>query len=193
MFQVGLLIYRIIDSKTKPSPTVRLAQNSIKQSIIEMSGTASALQIPNEGDRAQTSDLSTPKATDAANMTSHDSATVMPDAQRNGVDSSTSRSQDAGETRSPQPTSLEQIMTSNTYSRTTPPSSPGTSYPPPLQLEYSSSAPMPQTSKEHTVALGDPEVPSHLYTRLPKHFLHKEEGSDELVPDYMRMILLCEY
>lgn len=167
-----------------------------------MSGTASALQLPNEGDLVQTSDLSTPKANDITlpdthvngnSMVNPDSARTMANGQHDVIDISASHSQDMGEIRSPQPTSLAQIMTSTSFTLTTPPSSPGMSYPPPLQLEYSSSAPMPETPKVHTVANGDPDVPSHLYERLPQHFLHKEEGSDELVPDYMRMILLCEY
>jgi threonine dehydratase len=167
-----------------------------------MSGTASALQLPNEGDLAQTSDLSTPKAMETTlpdthangnSMGNQDSARTMANGQHDVVDISASHSQDMGEIRSPQPTSLAQIMTSNSFTLTTPPSSPGMSYPPPLQLEYSSSAPMPDMPKMHTVANGDPDVPSHLYKRLPQHFLHKEEGSDQLVPDYMRMILLCEY
>ncbi|KAJ9104307.1 hypothetical protein QFC20_004589 [Naganishia adeliensis] len=166
-----------------------------------MSGTASALQLPNEGDLVQTSDLSTPKANDITlpdthangnSMANPDSARMMANGQHDVIDISASHSQDMGEIRSPQPTSLAQIMTSTSFTLTTPPSSPGISYPPPLQLEYSSSAPMPETPKVHTVANGDPDVPSHLYKRLPQHFLHKEEGSDELVPDYMRMILLSK-
>ena len=174
-----------------------------------MSGTASALQFPNEGDLAQTSDLSTPKGTDTrqpqrpsgpipipSNKTANGESDMQYGSQTQVVDLTASdiqdSSRDLGEMRSPQPTSLAQIMSTNKFSLTTPPSSPGASYPPALQLEYSSSAPMPQTPKPHTVQFGDPDVPSHLYTRLPSHFLHKEEGSDELVPDYMRMILLCK-
>lgn len=162
----------------------------------------------------QTSDISTPKAKDTPlpSDTQHQSGqTFTPTDNANGdsdmqygahtshtevVDLSASDSRDSsrdmGEIRSPQPTSLAQIMSSNKFSLTTPPSSPGGGYPPALQLEYSSSAPMPQTTKPHTIQSGDPDVPSHLYKRLPSHFLHKEEGSDELVPDYMRMILLCK-
>lgn len=176
-----------------------------------MSGTASALQLPNEGDLAQTSDLSTPKGTDTrllsdsqhpseptfipTDRAANGSSDMQYGSQAEVVDLTASDSRDSsrelGEIRSPQPTSLAQIMSTNKFSLTTPPSSPGASYPPALQLEYSSSAPMPQTTKPHTVQSGDPDVPSHLYKRLPSHFLHKEEGSDELVPDYMRMILLC--
>lgn len=183
-----------------------------------MSGTASALQLPHEGDLAQTSDLETPKATDnyapssdtqqrseskATGQTTNGDADMQYGSQTEVVDLSASGSRDdqshdssrdmgdMNEIRSPQPTSLAQIMSTNKFSLTTPPSSPGGGYPPALQLEYSSSAPMPQTTKPHTVQSGDPDVPSHLYKRLPSHFLHKEEGSEELVPDYMRMILLC--
>jgi hypothetical protein len=34
-------------------------------------------------------------------------------------------------------------------------------------------------------------VPSHLYKDLPKHLLIKNENGD-LVPDYLKMILLCK-
>ena len=155
-----------------------------------MSTTASALQLPDEADRVQMNGLAKPNGSNTQNDDEgRDSARAEKMGQHGVIDISTSQDIPV---QSPQPNSLATLMTSN-FTLTTPPASPGTAYPPPLQLEYSSSAPMPQTQRTHTVQSGDPAVPSHLYERLPKHFLHKEEGSEELVPDYMRMILLCEY
>jgi threonine dehydratase len=37
----------------------------------------------------------------------------------------------------------------------------------------------------------DEDVPSHLYGRLPKHAMVKDEQGRE-VPDYLKMILMCE-
>lgn len=154
-----------------------------------MSTTASALQVPNEGDRVQMNGLSNSNGTRKQHdEQERDSARADKMGQHGIIDISTSQDIPV---QSPQPNSLASLMTSN-FTLSTPPASPGAAYPPPLQLEYSSSAPMPQTQRTHTVQSGDPAVPSHLYERLPKHFLHREEGSEDLVPDYMRMILLSK-
>lgn len=87
---------------------------------------------------------------------------------------------------------------------------------PSTMLEYSSSAPLatsgssngllpssnghhqndhlagkPSSAGKYTIRHEDPEIPSHLYSRLPSHFLIKNEQG-QLVPDYMRMILLSK-
>jgi pentafunctional AROM polypeptide len=66
------------------------------------------------------------------------------------------------------------------------------SFPPAAQIEYSSSAPMPTQSATHTVNGNDPEVPTHLYSRLPAHMLLPGVNGQDPTPDYMRMILLCK-
>jgi hypothetical protein len=66
------------------------------------------------------------------------------------------------------------------------------SFPPAAQIEYSSSAPMPTQTASHTVNGDDPEVPTHLYQRLPKHLLISQGNNKEPTPDYLRMILLCK-
>lgn len=88
------------------------------------------------------------------------------------------------------------------------------------QLEYSSSAPLAtnghtdslpsstktnghlanasnhsqleaEQEKNYTLLEDQPDVPSHLYSRLPTHFLTKDDQGRE-VPDYLRMILLSK-
>jgi uncharacterized Zn-finger protein len=59
-------------------------------------------------------------------------------------------------------------------------------------IEYASSAPLPPSSSNHAQnGEEDEEVPSHLYGRLPKHVLVRDEKGRE-VPDYLKMILMCE-
>jgi hypothetical protein len=62
----------------------------------------------------------------------------------------------------------------------------------PATIEYSSSAPLPPSSSNH-VQNGeeDEDVPSHLYEKLPAHTL-ESDGRGGKVPDYLRMILMCE-
>lgn len=56
-----------------------------------------------------------------------------------------------------------------------------------------SSAPEPPSSVRHTKnGIADEEVPDHLYEDLPEHFLQTDEKGRK-VPDYLRMILMCEY
>nr|ODN92633.1 threonine ammonia-lyase, biosynthetic [Cryptococcus depauperatus CBS 7841] len=53
--------------------------------------------------------------------------------------------------------------------------------------EYSSAAPMPSLPAGHK----DEVVPSHLYEKLPAHFLLQDENGNQ-VPDYLRMILMSK-
>lgn len=190
--QIGIIVVSISRFQSCPGSKEPLFRFVIYQSsqALDMSTTASALQLPNEGDRVQMNGLSNSNGThNQHDEQERDSARADKMGQHGIIDISTSQDIPV---QSPQPNSLASLMTSN-FTLSTPPASPGAAYPPPLQLEYSSSAPMPQTQRTHTVQSGDPAVPSHLYERLPKHFLHREEGSEDLVPDYMRMILLCKF
>lgn len=58
---------------------------------------------------------------------------------------------------------------------------------PPTTNEYTSTAPIPALPPQHT----DEAVPSHLYHSLPHHFL-VDDAHGRRVPDYLRMILMCE-
>jgi threonine dehydratase len=55
----------------------------------------------------------------------------------------------------------------------------------PKTIEYASSAPVPSSSKHAQDGTEDEDIPTHLYSKLPAHYL--ENG----VPDYLRMILMC--
>lgn len=55
-------------------------------------------------------------------------------------------------------------------------------------LEYASTA--PQASSAHAGA--DEDVPAHLYAKLPRQYLERGRGGKD-VPDYLRMILMCEW
>lgn len=66
------------------------------------------------------------------------------------------------------------------------------SYPSAAQIEYSSSAPMPTQSATHTVNGDDPEVPTHLYERLPKSLMVPGVDGKDATPDYVKMILLSK-
>lgn len=56
-------------------------------------------------------------------------------------------------------------------------------------IEYASTA--PQASSAHPEGK-DEEVPAHLYEKLPKQYLEKGKNGVD-VPDYLRMILMCEW
>lgn len=60
-------------------------------------------------------------------------------------------------------------------------------------IEYASSAPLPPSSSSHAQnGTEDEDVPTHLYGRLPRHVLVKDERGRE-VPDYLKMILMCKF
>lgn len=56
-------------------------------------------------------------------------------------------------------------------------------------IEYASTA--PQASTGHDEAQ-DEDVPAHLYQKLPRQYLEKGKGGQD-VPDYLRMILMCKW
>jgi len=61
----------------------------------------------------------------------------------------------------------------------------------PSTIEYASSAPMPPAAFTHAQdGSDDKDIPYHLYDKLPAHYL--EAGPRGPVPDYLRMILMCE-
>lgn len=60
--------------------------------------------------------------------------------------------------------------------------------PQPSVIEYMSTAPQPPSGKH---AQKDEDVPEHLYAELPEHFMRTDGG--RRVPDYLRMILMCEW
>jgi len=59
-------------------------------------------------------------------------------------------------------------------------------------IDYASSAPVPPSGSKHLNGhQGDEEVPDHLYDRLPEHLMTTDEKGRK-VPDYLKMILMCE-
>lgn len=58
-------------------------------------------------------------------------------------------------------------------------------------IEYASSAPAAAT-KHAADGTEDEAIPDHLYEKLPRNFL-AVNGAGKSVPDYLRMILMCEF
>lgn len=57
-------------------------------------------------------------------------------------------------------------------------------------IEYASSAPAAVSAKHAADGTEDEAVPDHLYAKLPRNFITR--GAKGEVPDYLRMILMCE-
>lgn len=57
-------------------------------------------------------------------------------------------------------------------------------------IEYASSAPAAVSAKHAADGTEDEAIPDHLYAKLPRNFITKGPKGD--VPDYLRMILMCE-
>lgn len=60
-------------------------------------------------------------------------------------------------------------------------------------IDYASSAPVPPSSSKHANGVEDEDIPSHLYEMLPEHLMVDAGNGKGKVPDYLRMILMCEW
>lgn len=60
-------------------------------------------------------------------------------------------------------------------------------------MEYSSSAPLPPSASNHAQnGEEDEAVPTHLYDMIPEH-MFETNAQGQKVPNYLRMILMCEF
>lgn len=81
------------------------------------------------------------------------------------------------------PNGLSTPSTSTAHLSRSPPHAP--------PIDYASTAPIPPSGSKHVDGQEDEEVPDHLYSRLPEHLMTTDEKGRR-VPDYLRMILMCE-